>query len=364
MRGLSGTLLDHYGHLVREPLFVEQVSAREINSRNYLVRCGSRSDAPRFVLKEEVVGDGESLQTRMRKISLYDRLTPALSLLPALLRTEEGRPWVLSQGLLYTLFVFCPGEPYEEDVSSGADAARGLAKLHCLLRQCDESFESPADYDELTASGVGGVTSRLEASRPLSAFMAKVEALARGGLQAYYDEFHSVTAGRDLPSALVHYDFHRGNAVFRERRLAAILDLDSIATTYRMQSVAFACSRFAGAEGAWHFLGAYHEIDPLTCDEIRSYPLFVRREAVNRLNWIVRMNVLKGQCLWREDLEKHLASIEQARALDATFNQPDAKLHDRMQKALADLGPEAGTEGTGERRTEDGPCPQLTDRCA
>jgi Ser/Thr protein kinase RdoA (MazF antagonist) len=126
---------------------------------------------------------------------------------------------------------------------------------------------------------------------------------------------------KDLPIDWVHRDFHPGNTLFANGRITAILDLDSLATDCRMQAVAFAASRFAGydAKRIWAFLAAYHAVDPLIAGELRLVPDFIRREAVRRLNWIIRVNVLLGQDLWRGDLEKQAGYLTQANKLDKAF---------------------------------------------
>lgn len=328
-----------YRHVADEPLFVDQVSAREINSRNYLVRCGAPSTTPRFVLKEEVIQDEEALGLRLRKIRVHNQCSPNIEILPTLVETDDGTPWVLSGNLLYTLTEFCAGNAYRASSRAVAEAARGLARLHRLLRSTAESLPRASLYEDLSPSEIEVVIKKLHEESECSRFAEEVEVLIRGDLQTYYEEFHSALVDEEhpeednLPRELTHYDFHPANAVFRGDRLAAILDLDSIATDFRMQAVSFSCSRFAETWGIWHFLGAYNQVDPLTVDEIRLYPLFVRREAVRRINWIIRVNILEGRDLWRGELDKHLKSIQQTQQSNMEFNQSDAEILMKMETA-------------------------------
>lgn len=337
-------LRHYYGHVVVEPLFIDQVSAHEVNSRNYLIRCGTPGRAPRFVLKEEVIQDAEALQIRLWKIDLYGYCSLRERILPSLIETDDGKLWALSGDHLYTLMVFCDGNIYDASPLAVVEAARGLARLHWLLRSIGESLPQSSLYGDLCPSEVKAVISKLCEEGERSCFREKVEALVQGDLQSYYEQYQSTLKKSNLPRGLVHYDFHPANAIFRGHRLVAILDMDSIATDFRMQAISFACSRFAGTWGIWHFLGAYNQVDPLTPDEIRFYPLFVRREAVRRINWIIRVNILEGRDLWRGELDKHLNIIRGTKRLDVEFGQSDTELMAKMNAGLLEADGASNTD--------------------
>jgi Ser/Thr protein kinase RdoA (MazF antagonist) len=145
-------------------------------------------------------------------------------------------------------------------------------------------------------------------------------------------------ASHAFPEAQVHYDFHPGNALFRGARLVAILDLDSVARQPRMQAVAFACSRLASAPAVFGFLAAYHQVDPLSLAEVRAYPFFVMREAVARINWVLRTNVLENHDLWREALPKHQETLQRMKELVPAFAGEDAVLAAKLAGPPAGLG--------------------------
>ena len=342
MRKLERLLRYHYEYIFdnSKSLFIDQVSAHEINSKNYLIRCGAPDATPSFVLKDEAIQDMASIHIRQQKVDLYVHCSASLDILPSLLETGDGNLCVVLENHLYVLLEFCAGDVYCNSPFAIAEAARGLAKLHGLLRNTRKSFSHSLRREDLNRAETETVIKKLQNGNYCSSFSGKVLQLVRGDLQVYYEEYYTTLEKSNLAQDLIHWDFHTANAIFRQHRLVAILDMDSIATDFRIQAISFSCDRFAGTRGIWYFLSAYDQIDPLTTEEICLYPLFVRREAVKRINWIIRANVLEDQNLWRHELDKHLSIIRQSYHLDAVFTPSKAEQIRKMKMALLELDQE------------------------
>ena len=254
----AAVLRAHFGHACPEPFSLEPVRAAQINSRNWIVH---REGKPRFVLK------CGPLQGIVDFYGEFSRRTPLLP--PMIAYARKGNE-------LFRLIEFREGRPWP---GGGVEAARALAQLHLALRDVPGELPFSERYAPLPQA-----------------------AKQRPELPRWYREIEALETLSELPRGWVHHDCHPGNVLFSGGRVTAILDMDSLGTDFRMQAVAFAASRFGDAGS---FLAAYREIDPLTATEVKSYQGFVRREAVRRINWILR----EGGEAWRGDLEKHLAVL-------------------------------------------------------
>jgi len=119
------------------------------------------------------------------------------------------------------------------------------------------------------------------------------------------------------PAQPVHQDCHPANVLFRSPNEAVILDFGHILNHERMLAIAFSCHRFAGFETAAvrEFLRAYHAIDPLFPDEAAAYPLFVGKECLRRIHYLLRLHFFDGDTRWDFELERKLAVWHEAMAL-------------------------------------------------
>lgn len=333
MRDPAAILRGYYRRACPGEFFLRTPDAAEINSRNFLVRLDSPEARPAFVLKVEVV-ESEALRARRwQQAALLQRHAESEPLLPKLVPTDDGHPCGSADGEMFRLLKYCAGHAFPGGPTALAEAARGLARLHLGLR--GEAAGQPASelYAPLNQAEQNAATVRLRAESPRSAFASRALAMMRGELPRAYAEISQLELLSVLPRGLVHHDFHPGNALFNGDRLVAILDLESLVNEWRGQAVAFAASRFAGLDSAgslWRFLAAYHAVDPLLPAEARHCPHFIRREAVRRINWILRANVLAGQDRWRGELNKHTAALHAARRLDDAFALPDDAVLTRL----------------------------------
>jgi hypothetical protein len=257
----AAVLRAHFGHACPEPFSLEPVRAAQINSRNWIVR---RDGKPRFVLK---CGPLQGI------VDFYGEFSRHTPLLPAMIAfARQGSE-------LFRLIEFREGQHWP---GGGVEAARALAQLHLALRDVPGELPFSERYAPLPQA-----------------------AKQRPELPGWYREIEALEALPELPRGWIHHDYHPDNVLFSGGRVTAILDMDSLITDFRMQAVAFGASRFGDAAG---FIEAYAAIDPLTATELRSHAAFVRREAVRRINWILR----EGGNAWRGDLEKHLAVLREA----------------------------------------------------
>jgi Ser/Thr protein kinase RdoA (MazF antagonist) len=328
MTSVENILLSKYDHVVELPLRLEQVSEHEINSRNYYVYCGPKTNRPLMVLKEEHLWGQELLDRRLTKIKLYAHYAENEPLLPDLIKTNEGALWVELNDKLYRAIEFREGTKPELHPQVTRPAAMGLARIHQTFRPEGGQYPYPRLYQNLSTEELRQAAAIAERTTSDHQFFKKVRRLVGGQLERFYSEHAFIDQSKTLPFGWIHHDYLPSNCLFDGHRLTAILDMDSFVTDYRMQAVAFSASRFAEGEGQLEFLRVYNENDPLTEEELAHYHSFVRREAVRRLNWVVRVNTIERHNLWRFALDDHLFNIEKS------YSQSEKVLAGRIASIL------------------------------
>lgn len=319
-REAINVLCSNYAYLLEGDYNTRLLPGNHVNSRNYGVSALSEGDSYSFVLKEEKVTDARRYEEKTAKLHFYKRLCPKSELLPGIMETEKGDVFVFKDDRLYSLHEFRQGNPYNSTKQSIVNAAKGLARLHKLLGRSKGAFQRPRCYRSLSECEIEKSIHKVTEKRNKSSFEVRILEFLRGPLREHYEDISGSIGGLGLPGTLVHFDFHPGNAIFCGNRLEAILDYDSLMNEFRMQAVAFAASRFCAPFNPWPFLAAYSEVDPLQRKELVLYPLFVRREAIKRINYLIRLNVLKQRDLWQGELSKHLFWIEKSRQLESQID--------------------------------------------
>ncbi len=316
----------HYAQRCQGELFLEAAQGGGVNSQNYLVRVGTNDTAPSFVLKSETL-TGSATKWKDR-LTFQQRVAQCEPLAPATIPSDLGALGLELAGKVWRLMEFRTGDVFSGSQPELISAAQGLAQLHNHIRCLPGASPVSSLYNHLSSDESAMVLQALDGPLGTTPFGQQVKHLMTTTLPPVTAAIEEIERRSFLPVDWVHRDFHPGNVLFAQGKLTAILDLDSLATDFRMQAVAFAASRFAGydPEKLWVFLAAYHAIDPLTAMELKSMPGFIRREALRRLNWIIRVNVLQEQNLWREDLAKQAGILDKAKQLDTAFDQAHGAL--------------------------------------
>lgn len=260
-REAATVLREHYARSC--PQFaLEAAEGAAINSRNWIVRVDGK---PRFVLKQGACGQVTRLYVE------FARLCP---LLPPLVPSDKGAVCVQGE---WRLMQYRPGRSGTNPEAAG----KALAQLQRAIREVPGEIRPSGNYDFL-------------AGKELAAASERFPELPR-----WYAEIRKLESSPGLKRGWVHHDYHPRNVLFDGDEVSAILDMDSLVTDFRMQAVAFAAHRFGDSPA---FIDAYHAVDPLTAAERESADAFARREAVRRINWILRDPSGK----WDKDLDKHL----------------------------------------------------------
>lgn len=98
----------------------------------------------------------------------------------------------------------------------------------------------------------------------------------------------------DLPTGVIHGDLFHDNALFKDDKLEAILDMYNAATAYQLYDLAIVANDWCNrpdhsidAEREAALLEGYAQIRPFTCDEAKAWPVLTRTAAMRF--WLSRL---------------------------------------------------------------------------
>ena len=225
------------------------------------------------------------------------------------LRTVDGRLSVEQDNCLLAMFRWCEGQPYAGRPAQRMAAGRELGRMNAALGALGTTILRADRYRRLSPQEVESIRA---ACRPSDEF--------EGQVLREIGRLDDLAAELDQPCpealALQHMDYHPGNVLFEGDEVLAVLDVDSIVSERAGQSVAFGSSRFGGdAEEMAEFLCGYRDGGgPLPAELIEQLPLLVCREALGRINYILRSAFFESDRRWCFDFDKHLATIDSVRS--------------------------------------------------
>ena len=288
-----------------------------IHSRNFVVSVGENRHVQKYLLKK-VTGDLEEELERSSEIQEYCNQKGAPT--PAMIHRSDGKGIVAAFGdCAYTMQEYHDGAPFTGTTEEIGSVALSLAQLHLTLRDLPHTVPDASIFGDLTLSEVSSIRGEIMQSES-SPFAYNVNQII-DELPAIYTLFEPITTYRDVPRQAIHLDCHLQNVIFSNKHDAIVLDFGNIFYLEKMLAVSFACHRFAGfaPSPVQTFLKSYHRIDPLTSEELYLFPLFVAREAIRRVNKVLRSHFFECNERWDFELTRQFGfwqdAMEQLRQL-------------------------------------------------
>jgi len=193
---------------------------------------------------------------------------------------------------IYELFEFMPGQPYQHTAGEARDAGLTLARLHQSTAQvAPASTAQPrGDYHDapVIRTGLCAIGARLSSHDSFTGDEAELASLVQFLLEHYDRAAEIVNAAgfSAWPEQIIHSDWHPGNLLFRNLKVIAVIDYDSIRYSRRAVDVANGALQFsilAGGDPAhWPdhldeerftaFMAGYESINPLSSAERSAIP--------------------------------------------------------------------------------------------
>ncbi len=221
-------------------------------------------------------------------------LTAAKFPLPRLISARDGKTTIIQlRDHLYELFEFVAGHVFEHSFEETRDGGQALAWFHQITAPIPRLEELPlarGDYHDATGirTGLCAIGGTLKSHDSFAGQEAELAPLT-SELLASYDKWCELATQRGAtkyPYHLIHADWHPGNLLFRQGKVIAVVDYDSLRLSRRVIDVANGVLQFSimagGDPATWPdhpdearyraFLEGYESRWPLTHEERSCLP--------------------------------------------------------------------------------------------
>ena len=176
---------------------------------------------------------------------------------PKLVPTRgQGLEFVQIREYVYELFEFIPGEPYRQTVQETHDAGVLLAQFHSATEDfvAPEALPTPCgDYHDAPGvrTGLCTIGSSLSMHDSFTGDDAELAARVEFLIGAYDRAAEAVNHVGLLswPERITHSDWHPGNLLFRNHKVAAVIDYDATRMSRRVIDVANGALQFSIVAG-------------------------------------------------------------------------------------------------------------------
>lgn len=294
------------------------------------------SEQGKFLLKRRARGRDDPFKvafTHAIQIHLANKQFP----LPHLIGTRGDNNSMLQwRGAVYELFEFIPGQGFPQTADAARDGGQTLGLFHKLLLDFRSQYQPP--------TGSYHATQVIETG--LEILNTKVLTQQKDGLplgKFLTDSYRQASAAVDAegianwPKRVCHADWHPGNMLFRENRVAAVIDYDSARLLQPILDIANGALQFSvifgeGDVAQWpehiddtrykQFLAGYEAVTILSQAELCVIPwLMVEAliaEAVlpiattgnfGRVEGIAFLQMIQRKVLWMQANAKRLTEL-------------------------------------------------------
>jgi Ser/Thr protein kinase RdoA (MazF antagonist) len=308
---LIETALFPYDELIREEYLscsdadftAQQLSGHGINSANYKLDF-SGMDHPPLHLKILDRWDSNLVD----KLSVFDRCYQEGIKVAHVVKTKCGEYFVAGHDFVAVCFHYYASQPYSGSSNERIAAAQELGKLNAALSKIDITIPRSELYDFLTKREINLIKQKCKGADGF-------EELVSGNLnwiaKLSKDISSKLTAER-VPWQLEHLDCHPDNVLFKDGRVVAIIDFDSICSVPWNLSVAFASDRFSNnVRQMAEFIQVYQHSGPaLSTKQIRQIPILIKYEALQRINYLLRLYFFADNSDWNSAFTQQTGIIK------------------------------------------------------
>ncbi len=211
------------------------------------------TDRGKFLFKRRVQGRDD-----LAKVAFTHRIQAHLAVrdfpLPGLVPTRDEGSTMLAVGdNIYEMFHFVAGQPYDGSIEATFQAGGTLGLFHKLLKDFRGDYKPPTGSYHNAGSILQAIT-RTVSSLPLESRPPeeKLKGLVDSLKASYKNSAAEVErlGLADWGEQIVHGDWHPGNMLFRNRRVAAVVDYDSARLQHRVADLANGALQFSILAGA------------------------------------------------------------------------------------------------------------------
>lgn len=256
-------------------------------------KVGIVCESGKFLLKRR-----SAARAHPQRVHLAHRVQNLLAAakfpLPKLIKSRDDQTTMIQlRDHIYELFEFIAGHSFEHTVEESRAGGETLAWFHQLTSPIPKLEELPlarGDYHDATGirTGLCAIGASLKSHDSFAGQEAELAPLT-AELLASYDKWCELANQRGATvgtNHLIHADWHPGNLLFRQGKVVAVVDYDSLRLSRRIIDIANGVLQFSilagGDPATWPdhpdearyraFLEGYESRWPLTPEERSCLP--------------------------------------------------------------------------------------------
>ena len=211
--------------------------------------------------------------------------------LPHLIGTrEDNNSMLVVDSTIYEMFEYIEGGPYDGSLDATFHAGRILALYHKLLRDFSSDYKPPTGSYHGAAAVRQAVRNTIKSlpleNRPSAAVLSETVDALESAYQSCAEKAQELGLD-DWPRQIVHGDWHRGNMLFRDRNVVAVIDYDAARLQQWVIDLAngamqFSIIRKGGDPANWpdhldetrykRFMRGYDSVNVVSVAELKAMP--------------------------------------------------------------------------------------------
>ncbi|MEK6969915.1 MAG: phosphotransferase [Nanoarchaeota archaeon] len=251
---------------------------------------------------------------------------------PTVIPTIERTTFYATKEGVFCFYNFVGGENFDGSRVELTEVASEIGRLHRALATIPYDNELKKINNSIVGHDRGLLEKIIKAVRTHGE-QTDFDSYALGILDEINEQSQAIVEAKvcGLPSQIIHYDLHPHNVLFdpTTKKVASMLDFDSLRYSQRARDVGFGMHRFARTCGekterkndvgidirdrARLFLNAYLLENRLTDKEIKALPLAIQDEALIRVMNVLRNHYLRNDTTWSFDLFKQATTLREGR---------------------------------------------------
>lgn len=298
---------------------IELLTHNNINSTNYLVAMENE----KYVLRNFTDGSKPEKMEQICRILIFCLKNQANVVQP--IRNKDNY-YVDKKRKMY-LTRYYEGGLYNGTTHGLKDAAINLAILHLALSKAPIRYNYRGNhnyYKHLTQPEL----KRIETIISLKKEKDIVDKKVLENLDYLSKSFSGnakitgILKKTGSKKQLIHHDFHPGNVILSQNRVAAILDFNAMRKGETIEDVAFASFRFSSYEtNNIHeikerikvFVDTYLLFNDINRQQLTYSDYYFIRETLSRLSFILKKRYFANSNLWSTDFNKQVHLLKMAK---------------------------------------------------
>jgi aminoglycoside phosphotransferase (APT) family kinase protein len=204
------------------------------------------TDSGKYLLKRLAPGLGDPDRVRLAH-DVQHYLTEQDYPLPKLMVTREySHTMLATHGSIYELYEFIEGQSYQGLHRETQSAAESLDRLNKFLSDFTSGYDVPSrsyHHADRVRESLGNILPGISKHDSVSRREGQLQEICADLLTSY--EKAGQMAICEPERAICHGDWHPGNMLFRDQRVCATFDFDSIRRMSPWEDVANGCLQFS-----------------------------------------------------------------------------------------------------------------------